>query len=119
VAIREGTNRVGAAELLALVQLVSEGGISARTAKDVLAEAQGSGEAPARIVERKGLRLVSDEGALRSAIQAVLEANPQKVAEYRGGKKGLSGFFTGQIMRATGGQADPKAVARLLGEMLG
>jgi len=119
VAIREGTNRVDPGALGALVALVQEGGISARTAKDVLAEAQGSGEAPARIVERKGLRLVSDEGQLRQAIQAVLDANPQKVAEYRGGKKGLTGFFTGQIMRATGGQADPKAVARLLGEMLG
>jgi glutaminyl-tRNA synthetase len=119
VAIREGTNRVDPGALGELVALVQEGGISARTAKDVLAEAQGSGEAPARIVERKGLRLVSDEGQLRQAIQAVLDANPQKVAEYRGGKKGLTGFFTGQIMRATGGQADPKAVARLLGEMLG
>jgi glutaminyl-tRNA synthetase len=85
----------------------------------VLAEAQTSGEAPASIVERKGLRMVSDEGQLRTAIQGVLDANPAKVAEYRGGKKGLTGFFTGQVMRATQGQADPKAVARLLSEMLG
>ncbi|MBF5043474.1 glutamine--tRNA ligase/YqeY domain fusion protein [Aggregicoccus sp. 17bor-14] len=119
VALREGSNRVEVAALVELVKLVQEGAINARTAKDVLAEAQGSGEAPARIVERKGLRVVSDEGALRTAIQAVLEQNPQKVAEYRGGKKGLAGFFTGQIMRATGGQADPQAVARLLAEMLG
>jgi glutaminyl-tRNA synthetase len=118
-AIREGTNRVARADLAALVALVTEGGISARIAKDVLAEAQTSGEAPVRIVERKGLRVVSDEGQLRTAIQGVLDANPAKVAEYRGGKKGLMGFFTGQVMRATNGQADPKAVARLLGEMLG
>jgi glutaminyl-tRNA synthetase len=118
-AIREGGNRVGVEDLAALVALVSEGSISARIAKDVLAEAQTSGEAPARIVERKGLRVVSDEGQLRSAIQGVMDANPGKVSEYRGGKKGLMGFFTGQVMRATNGQADPKAVARLLGEMLG
>ncbi|MFY0526544.1 glutamine--tRNA ligase/YqeY domain fusion protein [Archangium gephyra] len=117
--IREGTNRVGVEALAALVTLVAEGSISARIAKDVLAEAQTSGEAPASIVERKGLRVVSDEGQLRTAIQGVLDANPAKVAEYRGGKKGLTGFFTGQVMRATNGQADPKAVARLLNEMLG
>jgi glutaminyl-tRNA synthetase len=117
--IREGTNRVSVEALTALVTLVAEGSISARIAKDVLAEAQASGEAPATIVERKGLRVVSDEGQLRTAIQGVLDANPAKVAEYRGGKKGLTGFFTGQVMRATHGQADPKAVARLLSEMLG
>ncbi|PTL78791.1 glutamine--tRNA ligase/YqeY domain fusion protein [Vitiosangium sp. GDMCC 1.1324] len=117
--IREGTNRVGLEALTALVALVSEGSISTRIAKDVLAEAQASGEAPKSIVERKGLRVVSDEGQLRAAIQGVLDANPAKVAEYRGGKKGLTGFFTGLVMRATNGQADPKAVARLLSEMLG
>jgi glutaminyl-tRNA synthetase len=118
-AIREGSNRVGVKELAALVALLTEGGISARIAKDVLAEAQTSGEAPASIVERKGLRVVNDEGQLRAAIQGVLDANPAKVAEYRGGKKGLSGFFTGLVMRATNGQADAKTVARLLSEMLG
>ncbi len=117
--IREGSNRVGAEALAALVHLLEEGSISARIAKEVLAEAQASGEAPAHIVERKGLRVVSDEGQLRAAIQAVLDANPAKVAEYRGGKKGLTGFFTGQVMRATNGRADPKTVARLLGELLG
>jgi glutaminyl-tRNA synthetase len=118
-AIREGTNRVGVEVLAALVALLAEGSISARIAKDVLAEAQASGEAPVSIVERKGLRVVSDEGQLRAAIQGVLDANPEKVAEYRGGKKGLTGFFTGLVMRATKGQADPKTVARLLHEMLG
>ncbi len=116
--IREGTHRVAAKDLAALVALLTEGAINARIAKDVLAEAQASGEAPVGIVERKGLRVVSDEGQLRTTIQGVLDAHPDKVAEYRGGRKGLTGFFTGQIMRATGGQADPKTVARLLGELL-
>ena len=118
-AIREGTNRVSVEGLSALVALLEDGSISARIAKDVLAEAQSSGEAPVAIVERKGLRVVSDEGQLRAAIQGVLDANAGKVAEYRGGKKGLLGFFTGQVMRATNGQADAKTVARLLNEMLG
>jgi glutaminyl-tRNA synthetase len=117
--IREGTNRVSVEALSALVALVADGSISLRSAKEVLAEAQASGEAPAAIVERKGLRMVSDVGQLRAAIQRVMDENPGKVAEYRGGKKGLTGFFTGLVMRATNGQADPKTVAKLLSEMLG
>ena len=117
--LRQGSNRVSAAELVALVGLMKDGSISARIARDTLAEAQTSGEAPARIVERKGLKMVSDEGQLRAAIQKVLDANPGKVAEYRGGKKGLTGFFTGLVMKATEGKADAKTVAKLLNEMLG
>jgi glutaminyl-tRNA synthetase len=63
--------------------------------------------------------VVRDEGALRAAVQGVLDANPGKVAEYRAGKKGLMGFFTGQVMRATEGQADAQTVARLLAQLLG
>jgi len=57
--------------------------------------------------------------AAKQVIQRVLDENPGKVTEYRGGKKGLTGFFTGQVMKATNGQADPKTVAKLLSEMLG
>ncbi|HSP77803.1 MAG TPA: hypothetical protein VLQ93_04705, partial [Myxococcaceae bacterium] len=117
--LREGRNRVTPEQLAALIKLLAEGSISVRIARDVLAQAQESGEAPASIVERQGLRVVSDEGQLRAAIQGVLDANPGKVEEYRAGKKGLMGLFTGQVMRATNGKADPKVVARLLGEMLG
>ena len=67
---------MGVKELAALVALVAEGSISSRIAKDVLTEAQTSGEAPAPIVERKGLRVVSDKGQLRTAIQGVLDTNP-------------------------------------------
>ncbi len=117
--IRAGTNKVPRAQLAQLVGRVKSGRITARIAKDVLAEAQETGEAPAAIIERKQLHVVSDEGELRAAIQRVLDAHPDKLAEYRSGRKGLMGFFTGQVMRATNGQADAKAVARLLGEMLG
>jgi glutaminyl-tRNA synthetase len=117
--IREGRNRVTPEQLAALLTRLAEGGINARLAKEALAQAQESGEAPVSIVERQGLRVVSDEGQLRTVIQGVLDANPGKVAEYRAGRKGLMGLFTGQVMRATNGQADPQVVARLLGELLG
>ncbi|MBB6096783.1 glutaminyl-tRNA synthetase [Deinobacterium chartae] len=117
-ALREGENRVRPEELAALVALLEQGTISSRIAKDVLAEAQQSGEAPAAIVERKGLRVVSDTAALEAVIARVLAANPDKVAAYRGGRSGLLGFFTGQVMKETRGQADPQAVQELLGKAL-
>jgi glutaminyl-tRNA synthetase len=119
VAIREGTNKVTPEQLGELVALLSRGSISQRIARDVLAQAQQTGQAPAQLVQAQGLKLVTDEGELRQAIGAVLDAHPDKVEAYRGGKKGLMGFFTGQVMRATQGQADPRAVAKLLGELLG
>ena len=117
--IREGTNRVAREQLAALATLLADGSISGRIAKDVLAQAQASGEAPAAIVERLGLRVMRDEDKLRAAVQGVLDANPGKVAEFRAGRKGLMGFFTGQVMRATEGQADAQTVARLLQQLLG
>ncbi|MEF2280359.1 glutamine--tRNA ligase/YqeY domain fusion protein [Deinococcus sp. YIM 134068] len=118
-ALRAGESRIRAADLPALAGLLAGGQISTRIAKDVLVRAAGSGEAPAAIVEREGLRVVTDTGALEAAIREVMDANPDKVAAYRGGKTGLMGFFTGQVMRATGGKADPKVVAELLGAALG
>jgi glutaminyl-tRNA synthetase len=115
--IRDGNNRVTVAQLDALVAVLARGKASAHLAKEALAEAQRTGESAADIVVRLSAN-VMDESGVRAAIQSVLDANPGKVAEYRGGKKGLAGFFTGQVMRATEGRADPKTVARLLAEML-
>jgi glutaminyl-tRNA synthetase len=117
--IREGSNRVTLAQLDALVAILASGKASAHLAKEALAESQRSGEAVADIVTRLGANAMTDETSVRAAIQSVLDANAAKVAEYRSGKKGLAGFFTGQVMRATEGRADPKTVARLLTEMLG
>jgi len=117
-AIREDRNRVTPDGLAALVKLIEDGTITSRIAKDVLAEAQASGEAPARIVERKGLRQVTDTAALEGVIDEVMAANPDKVDAYRGGRTGLMGFFTGQVMRATNGQANPQVVAELLARKL-
>src|SRR5699024_6463713 len=92
--------RVTPDELAELVRLVKDGTISLRTAKDVFAEALESEASPAEIVEAKGLAQVSDEGELKAIITQLLEENPDKVDEYRAGKRGLSGFFVGQLMRA-------------------
>jgi glutaminyl-tRNA synthetase len=109
--LRSGESRVRAADLAALAALLASGQISTRIARDVLARAAASGEAPAALVEQGGLRVVTDTGAIEAAIAEVMNANPDKVAAYRNGKTGLLGFFTGQVMRATGGQADPQVVA--------
>jgi aspartyl-tRNA(Asn)/glutamyl-tRNA(Gln) amidotransferase subunit B len=77
-----------------------------------------SGAEPAAIVEAKGMRQVTDSSAIEAAIDAVLAAQSDKVAEYRAGRDKLYGFFVGQIMRATQGKANPAIVNRLLNEKL-
>ena len=105
---------VSPAALGELVGLISDGTISGRIAKDVFAEMVETGGAAAAIVEAKGLKQVSDSGAIEAMVDEVLAANQDKVAEYRGGKEKLFGFFVGQIMKASGGQANPGMVNELL-----
>ncbi|MGE4352187.1 MAG: Asp-tRNA(Asn)/Glu-tRNA(Gln) amidotransferase subunit GatB [Bdellovibrionales bacterium] len=97
-----------------LIELISNNTISGRIAKDVFAEMLETGKAAAQIVEEKGLRQVTDTGAIEAEIDKVLSANPDKVAEYRGGKDKLFGFFVGQIMKATGGKLNPTMLNDLL-----
>jgi aspartyl-tRNA(Asn)/glutamyl-tRNA(Gln) amidotransferase subunit B len=73
-----------------------------------------TGKPAALIVEEKGLRQVTDTGAIDSAIAGVLAANPDKVADYKGGKEKLFGFFVGQVMKQTQGKANPALVNELL-----
>jgi aspartyl-tRNA(Asn)/glutamyl-tRNA(Gln) amidotransferase subunit B len=105
---------VSAAHLGGLVDLIGDGTISGRTAKEVFEMMLETGKTAATIVEEKGLRQVSDEGAIAAAIDQVLAANPDKVAEFKGGKDKLFGFFVGQVMKATGGKANPAKVNELL-----
>ena len=105
---------VSAEQLGALIDLIADGTISGRLAKDLFAEMFASGADPAAIVEAKGLRQVTDSSAIEAAIDAVLTAQADKVAEYRAGRDKLYGFFFGQIMRATQGKADPTLVNQLL-----
>ena len=105
-------------QLGALIDLIADGTISGRLAKDVFAEMVATGADPAAIVEEKGLRQVTDEGAIAAAIDAVLAAQADKVAEYRAGRDKLYGFFVGQVMRATQGKANPALVNELLKKKL-
>ncbi|MEK9729875.1 MAG: Asp-tRNA(Asn)/Glu-tRNA(Gln) amidotransferase subunit GatB, partial [Alphaproteobacteria bacterium] len=89
-----------------LVDLISDGTISGRIAKDVFADMFETGRPAGDIIEEKGLKQVSDSGAIEALIDQVLAENQDKVAEYRGGKDKLFGFFVGQTMKLSGGQAN-------------
>ncbi|MDZ4180647.1 MAG: Asp-tRNA(Asn)/Glu-tRNA(Gln) amidotransferase subunit GatB [Coriobacteriia bacterium] len=97
-----------------LVGLVDGGTISSKQAKEVFAEMTATGEAPAAIVVRKGMKQVSDSSAIEEVVVRVLAAHPDEVAGYRGGKVGLLGFFVGQVMREMRGQANPAIVNEVL-----
>jgi aspartyl-tRNA(Asn)/glutamyl-tRNA(Gln) amidotransferase subunit B len=98
---------VSAQALGELVGLISDNTISGRIAKDVFAEMFETGKSAGQIVEEKGLKQVLDTGAIDAEIDKIMAANADKVAEYRGGKDKLFGFFVGQVMRAMGGKANP------------
>lgn len=109
---------VSADNLGKLVELISNNTISGRIAKDVFEIMVETGKAPDTIVEEKGLKQVTDTGAIEGAIDAVMEANPDKVADYRGGKDKLIGWFVGQVMKETRGKANPGMVNQLLKQKL-
>jgi aspartyl-tRNA(Asn)/glutamyl-tRNA(Gln) amidotransferase subunit B len=111
-------SRVVPSMIAELVELVDDGVISGKQAKDVFAEMAESGDAPGAIVEIRGMKQVSDSGEIEAIVDRVIAGNPDKVAEYRGGKTGLVGFFVGQVMRETGGQANPKVVNEVLARKL-
>jgi aspartyl-tRNA(Asn)/glutamyl-tRNA(Gln) amidotransferase subunit B len=113
-----GQSPISAEQLGQLIDLIADGTISGRLAKEVFAEMVSSGADPAAIVEAKGLRQVTDSGVIATAIDAVLAAQPGKVAEYRAGSDKLYGFFVGQVMRVTQGKANPALVNELLGKKL-
>jgi aspartyl-tRNA(Asn)/glutamyl-tRNA(Gln) amidotransferase subunit B len=101
-----------------LVRLIEDGTISGPSAREVWAEMASSGEAPGSIVERRGLVQVRDESAIEAACAEVVAANPTEAASYRAGKAQLIGFFVGQVMKKTGGRADPKLVNQALRRLL-
>jgi aspartyl-tRNA(Asn)/glutamyl-tRNA(Gln) amidotransferase subunit B len=109
---------VSAAALGGLVDLIADNTISGRIAKDVFAAMVETGKPAAAIVEEKGLRQVTDTGAIDQAIDQVMAQQADKVAEYRSGKEKLFGFFVGQVMKATGGKANPALLNQRLKEKL-
>jgi aspartyl-tRNA(Asn)/glutamyl-tRNA(Gln) amidotransferase subunit B len=105
---------VSATQLGGLVALISDNTISGRIAKEVFAEMFATGKNAAAIVEEKGLRQVTDTGAIEKIVDEVLKNNPDKIAEYNSGKDKLFGFFVGQVLKQSGGKANPGMVNDLL-----
>lgn len=112
-------SKVSPQSLAKLTKLVSDGTITGKAAKQVFEEMFATGDDPAVIVERRGLTQVSDTGAIEEAVRAVIAAHPDQVVAFRGGKESLMGFFVGQVMRQTGGRANPQAVQDILKAQLG
>tara|TARA_R110001592_G_scaffold16881_10_gene71663 strand:+ start:23730 stop:25181 length:1452 start_codon:yes stop_codon:yes gene_type:complete len=110
---------ISATQLGGLIALISDETISGKIAKDVFADMFTSGKDASAIVEEKGLKQVTDTGAIESIIDDVIAENPDNVAAYRGGKDKLFGFFVGQVMKKSQGKANPAAVNKLLKEKLG
>ena len=109
---------VSAQAMRELLGLMVDQTINGRIAKDVFEEMVETGELPAAIVERRGLRQVTDTGAIDAAVEAVLAANADKLAEYRSGKDKLFGFFVGQVMKGMGGKGNPALVNEALRQRL-
>jgi len=109
---------VSAASLRQLLDLMADGTINGRIAKDVFEAMVETGEAAGAIVEKQGLRQVTDTGAIDAAVERVLAANADKLAEYRAGKDKLFGFFVGQVMKAMGGKGNPALVNAALRQRL-
>ncbi|MHA6325732.1 Asp-tRNA(Asn)/Glu-tRNA(Gln) amidotransferase subunit GatB [Roseivivax sp. CAU 1753] len=109
---------VSPAQLAELVALIHKGDISGKIAKDVFEIVYTEGGNPAQIVEEKGLKQVTDTGAIEAAVDAVIADNPAQVEKAKANPK-LAGWFVGQVMKATGGKANPKAVNEIVAAKLG
>ena len=110
---------VTATQLGGLVALITDNTISGKIAKDVFAEMMESGQDASSIVESKGLKQVTDIGAIEKIVDEVLAENPDNVAAYKGGKDKLFGFFVGATMKKSQGKANPDIVNDLLKKKLG
>ncbi len=104
--------------LVELLGLIDKQTISGGTAREVLAEMVQTGQTAEAIVTAKGLAQISDEGHIRAVVEQILAANPEQLANYRGGKVQLRGWFVGQIMRQLKGQGNPALINQLLDELL-
>jgi len=101
-----------------LIQLVDQDKVSGKMAREVFEKMYGSGESAGKIIEREGLTQISDPAAIESIARTVVEAHPDLVAQYRSGEEKVLGFFVGQVMRATQGQANPKLAREALVRIL-
>jgi aspartyl-tRNA(Asn)/glutamyl-tRNA(Gln) amidotransferase subunit B len=113
-----GSSRIPARALAALLVRIQDNTISGKIAKEVFEAMWASGKGADAIIEEKGLRQITDTSAIEKAIDEVMAKNPGQLAEYRGGKDKLFGFFVGQVMKATGGKANPAQLNELLKKKL-
>ncbi len=113
-----GASPVSAAALGGLIDLIGDGTVSNRLAKDVFEEMAASGKDAATVVEEKGLKQISDTGAIEAVVDQVIASGPKQVEQFRSGNKKILGWFVGQIMKATGGKANPAAVNEILRKKL-
>jgi aspartyl-tRNA(Asn)/glutamyl-tRNA(Gln) amidotransferase subunit B len=110
---------VTARQVAELLRLVGAGTISGKQAKEVYTRLAGSERAPADVVAELGMQQVSDVDEIEAVCKRVLEASPKQAADLRAGKASLMGFFVGQVMKATGGSANPKVLNEVLKRLLG
>ncbi|MBT3605250.1 MAG: Asp-tRNA(Asn)/Glu-tRNA(Gln) amidotransferase GatCAB subunit B, partial [Candidatus Latescibacteria bacterium] len=114
-----GELKITPQSLAELLQLIDKGTISGNIARKVFDEMVDTGDAPQSIVEKQGLVQISDTSELDGIVDQIIADSPSEVERYKGGDKKLVGFFMGQIMKATKGQANPKMVSQILREKLG
>lgn len=109
---------ISAADLGKLLDLIADDTISTKIAKEVFEVMLETGDAPDKIVADKGLKQITDTGAIAAAVDAAIAAGPTQVAQYKGGNEKILGWFVGQVMKSTGGKANPGQVNKLLKDKL-
>ncbi|MDY3910938.1 MAG: Asp-tRNA(Asn)/Glu-tRNA(Gln) amidotransferase subunit GatB [Elusimicrobiaceae bacterium] len=109
---------IPAARLAELLELVESGKINRKQGRDVFDEIWKTGEAPAAVVQKRGMVQVSDEGQLEAWAKAAIEANPKVVADYKKGNKAAIGALVGGVMKLSKGKANPRIISQLLGKLL-
>lgn len=112
-------SKVSAAALAELMRAISDGVVSGKIAKTVLEKMWHSGDGANAVIAREGLQQISDSGALEAIAEEIIAANPAQAEQYRGGKDKLLGFFVGQMMKATKGQANPEQANAIMKKKLG
>ena len=111
-------SKLSADKVATLINRIDDQTISGKIGKSIFEEMCLSGASPDEIIESKGLKQISDDGAIEDIINDVIKDNPTQVEAYIGGKEKLFGFFVGQVMKITQGKANPKAVNRILRDKL-
>jgi aspartyl-tRNA(Asn)/glutamyl-tRNA(Gln) amidotransferase subunit B len=107
-----------ASDLAELVKLIETGTISGKIAKEILPELLTQGGSPKALVEKKGLIQISDTSAIEKLIEEIIASHPSELEKFRAGKTNLKGFFVGQVMKKSGGKADPKLTSQILDQKL-